>query len=177
MIFLQISVKYTLVCVHSTIVKKGKIESSSILQNILFPNRSHFPCFQFSRLTISDTLSPKLKPKPLFFPSANSAGMFGIWSDQSGNEAKTGNKLIYGEKLNSGKKLIYRKKLKSGAEKSHEWAKITTWVSLSIRCDPLTTSDVIYCHKLSWNLINSQWSSQCISLKILFWWTIYHGWG
>ena len=100
-----------------------------------------------------------------FFPSANSAGMFGIWSDQSGNEAKTGNK------------LIYKKKLKSRAEKSHEKAKIITWVSLSIRCDPLTTSDVIYRHKLSWNLINSQWSSQCISLKILFWWTIYHGWG
>ena len=52
--------------------------------------------------------------------------MFGIWSDQSGNEAKTGNKLIYGEKLNSGKKVIYRKKLKSRAEESHERAKITT---------------------------------------------------
>ena len=74
-------------------------------------------------------------------------------------------------------KLIYKKKLKSRAEKSHEKAKIITWVSLSIRCDPLTTSDVIYRHKLSWNLINSQWSSQCISLKILFWWTIYQGWG
>ena len=81
--------------------------------------------------------------------------MFGIWSDQSGNEAKTGNKLIYGEKLNSekklnsGKKLIYRKKLKFGAEKSHKRAKITTWVSLSIRCDPLTTSAVINCHGIS----------------------------
>ena len=155
MIFLQISVKYTLVCVHSTIVKKGKIESSSILQNILFPNRSHFPCFQFSTLTISDTLSPKLKPKPLFFSVGQLSGnvwhlVWSVWErGENWEQVDLRREAKFREKLNSGKKLIYRKKLKFGAEKSHKRAKITTWVSLPIRCDPLTTSAVINCHGIS----------------------------